>query len=123
MSEAPLPELVASEPLLSSGYLRVVRDTVRFVNGHEAQRTVVEHPGAVALIVLGASIGLFFEAGVSFTGLLTAALRRRVRIRRADRRKRRRIRGDCGHARRNPPLADQGRLVRVDRARRCRAGA
>jgi len=29
-----------------------VRDTIRFANGHEAQRAVVEHPGAVALVVL-----------------------------------------------------------------------
>ncbi|MGE3857086.1 MAG: NUDIX hydrolase [Dehalococcoidia bacterium] len=52
MSDAPLPELVSSEALVTTGYLRVVRDTIRFANGHEAQRAVVEHPGAVALVVL-----------------------------------------------------------------------
>ncbi len=51
MTEAPLPVLVSSEPLVASGYLHVVRDTIRFANGHEAERTVVEHPGAVALVV------------------------------------------------------------------------
>ncbi len=52
MNEAPIPELVSSEPLTTVGYITVVRDTIRFANGHEAQRTVVEHPGAVALVVL-----------------------------------------------------------------------
>ncbi len=52
MTEAPLPELIASEPLASAGYIRLVRDTVRFANGHEVVRAVVEHPGAVALVVL-----------------------------------------------------------------------
>ena len=51
MTEAPLPTLVSSEPLASGGYIRVVRDTIRFANGHEAERTVVEHPGTVALVV------------------------------------------------------------------------
>lgn len=46
-----LPEVVRSETLASAGYLKMVRDTVRFPNGHEAERAVVEHPGAVALVV------------------------------------------------------------------------
>ena len=49
---APIPELVSSEHLAATGYITVVRDTIRFANGHEAERTVVEHPGAVALVVL-----------------------------------------------------------------------
>ena len=52
MNEAPLPELVRSEPLAAAGYIRLVRDVIRFPDGHEAERAVVEHPGAVALIVL-----------------------------------------------------------------------
>ncbi len=54
MTGEPLPELVASEPLADAGYLRLVRDTIRFANGHEVQRAVVEHPGAVALVVVDA---------------------------------------------------------------------
>ena len=49
---APIPELVSSDHLAATGYITVVRDTIRFANGHEAERTVVEHPGAVALVVL-----------------------------------------------------------------------
>ncbi|MFA7249029.1 MAG: NUDIX hydrolase [Dehalococcoidia bacterium] len=52
MSEAPLPELLHSEPLAAAGYIRLVRDTIRFANGHQVDRAVVEHPGAVALVVL-----------------------------------------------------------------------
>ena len=52
MSEAPLPALVASEPLAAAGYVRLVQDTIRFANGHEVQRAIVEHPGAIALVVL-----------------------------------------------------------------------
>ena len=52
MSEAPLPELVRSEPLAAAGYIRLVRDIVRFPNGHEVECAVVQHPGAVALVVL-----------------------------------------------------------------------
>ena len=50
--EAPIPELLSSEPLATAGYIKMVRDTIRFPNGHEVHRTVVEHPGAVALVVL-----------------------------------------------------------------------
>src|SRR6185369_6712185 len=34
---------------------------------------VIESLLTIALIMLGASIGLYFEAGVSFTGLITAS--------------------------------------------------
>lgn len=47
----PLPELVRSEDLGTARYLRFTRDTIRFANGHEAERVVVWHPGAVALVV------------------------------------------------------------------------
>ena len=52
MSEGGTPDLVCSEPLVRAGYLDVVRDTIRFPNGHEAERVVVQHPGAVGLVVV-----------------------------------------------------------------------
>ena len=52
MTDAPLPELIRSEPLAAAGYIRMTRDTIRFAHGHEADRAIVEHPGAVALVVL-----------------------------------------------------------------------
>lgn len=47
----PLPTLVSSEPLAAAGYLNVTRDVIRFPNGHEVDRAIVWHPGAVALVV------------------------------------------------------------------------
>lgn len=47
-----LPTLVTSEPLAAAGYISVTRDTVRFPDGAEAERAVVWHPGAVALVVI-----------------------------------------------------------------------
>ena len=44
-------ELLGSEELVRSSYLRITRDDVRFPDGTEASRTVVWHPGAVALVV------------------------------------------------------------------------
>ncbi|MDA0271191.1 MAG: NUDIX hydrolase [Chloroflexi bacterium] len=46
-----IPALVRSEPLAEHRYLRITRDTIRFPDGHEADRAVVWHPGAVALVV------------------------------------------------------------------------
>ncbi|MGE3960461.1 MAG: NUDIX hydrolase [Dehalococcoidia bacterium] len=46
------PVLVTSEPLAAAGYLTFRRDTIRFPNGHEAERAVVGHPGAVAIIAV-----------------------------------------------------------------------
>lgn len=53
MSDQPeaLPTLLRSEPLVSAGYLNITRDIIRFPNGHEADRAIVWHPGAVALVV------------------------------------------------------------------------
>ena len=55
MTEAAEPAatatLLASEELARSSYLRITRDAVRFPDGTEASRTVVWHPGAVALVV------------------------------------------------------------------------
>ena len=53
MSDAPLPEVIRSEPLAAAGYIKLVSDTIRFANGHEVERAVVQHPGAVALLVQG----------------------------------------------------------------------
>jgi len=47
-----LPQLLHSEPLVETGYLRITNDTIRFPDGSEAARAVVWHPGAVALIVV-----------------------------------------------------------------------
>jgi ADP-ribose pyrophosphatase len=44
-------DLISSQELARSAYLRLTRDEVRFPNGTEASRTVVWHPGAVALVV------------------------------------------------------------------------
>ena len=47
-----LPTVTGSEVLLRSRVFDVVRDAVRFPDGHEAERVVVRHPGAVALVAL-----------------------------------------------------------------------
>ncbi len=47
-----LPELIRSEPLVEAGYLRITLDTIRFPDGRDAERAMVWHPGAVALIVV-----------------------------------------------------------------------
>lgn len=47
-----LPELVRSDPLVKAGYLRITLDKIRFPNGREAERAMVWHPGAVALVVV-----------------------------------------------------------------------
>lgn len=53
MSDEPsLPELIASEIVLRAHVFNVVRDTIRFSDGHEAERVVVEHPGAVAIVAI-----------------------------------------------------------------------
>ncbi|MCK9485743.1 MAG: NUDIX hydrolase [Dehalococcoidia bacterium] len=51
MSDA-IPELISSEPLAAAGYIHVTRDMVRFPDGAKAERAVVWHPGAVALVVV-----------------------------------------------------------------------
>jgi ADP-ribose diphosphatase len=50
-----LPEVTATELLMRAPVFDVVRSTIRFADGHEADRTVVEHPGAVAIIALDGS--------------------------------------------------------------------
>ena len=54
-STGALPAVVRSQELAQVGYLRLVRDTLHFPDGREFDRAVVEHPGAVALIVLDAA--------------------------------------------------------------------
>ncbi|MEI6664772.1 MAG: NUDIX hydrolase [Chloroflexota bacterium] len=51
MTTAEMPEVLSSQELVRSSYLRITRDAVRFPDGTEAERTVVWHPGAVALVV------------------------------------------------------------------------
>jgi ADP-ribose pyrophosphatase len=47
-----IPETVAAEIVLESNPFNVERSTIRFHDGYEAERTVVRHPGAVALVVI-----------------------------------------------------------------------
>jgi ADP-ribose pyrophosphatase len=50
--ERALPETIEATTEFESHVFDVVRARIRFPDGHEAERVVVEHPGAVALIVL-----------------------------------------------------------------------
>ncbi|MDA0352037.1 MAG: NUDIX hydrolase [Chloroflexi bacterium] len=47
-----LPALVSSEVLVEGHIINVERDIIRFHDGHEAERMVVRHPGAIALVVV-----------------------------------------------------------------------
>jgi len=52
-SEAePIPELVRSETVLRGHPFDVSTDTIRFPDGTELDRSIVQHPGAVALVAL-----------------------------------------------------------------------
>jgi ADP-ribose pyrophosphatase len=51
-SEPEIPELASSELIYENRVIRLERDMVRFHDGHEAERVVIRHPGAVALVVL-----------------------------------------------------------------------
>ena len=46
------PAVTRSEVLLRAPVFEVVRDTLRFPDGHDAERVVVRHPGAVALVAV-----------------------------------------------------------------------
>jgi hypothetical protein len=48
----PIPETVSSETVLEAHTFNIERSTIRFHDGHTAERTVVRHPGAVALVVI-----------------------------------------------------------------------
>ena len=48
----PIPETIASEVVLKAHPFNIERSTIRFHDGHETERTVVRHPGAVALVVI-----------------------------------------------------------------------
>lgn len=53
MSE-PVPEIVESNRRLSTYLFDVVTDTLRYADGHSGERTIVEHPGAVAIVPVDA---------------------------------------------------------------------
>ena len=46
------PEILSSELVLESRPFNVTHDTIRFPDGTEAGRAVVQHPGAVAIVAL-----------------------------------------------------------------------
>jgi ADP-ribose pyrophosphatase len=48
----PLPTVLSAERVLSTQLIDVDRDRIRFPDGHEAERIVVRHPGAVAIVAL-----------------------------------------------------------------------
>ena len=50
--EEGLPEVVTSEVALRSHLFDVVEQRLRFADGHEIDRTIVQHPGAVAIVVI-----------------------------------------------------------------------
>jgi ADP-ribose pyrophosphatase len=52
VSDGASPEVVSSTVEFESHVFDVARDVIRFPNGHEVERNVVLHPGAVALVVV-----------------------------------------------------------------------
>ncbi len=50
--EPEIPEVASSEVIFEHKIIRLDRDTIRFRDGHEAERLVVRHPGAVSMIVI-----------------------------------------------------------------------
>lgn len=52
MSDGPSPQTVRSTVEFESHVFDVARDVIRFPDGHEVERAVVVHPGAVALVVV-----------------------------------------------------------------------
>lgn len=52
MSDPATPQIVSSTVEFESHVFDVARDVIRFPDGLEAERAVVVHPGAVALVVL-----------------------------------------------------------------------
>ena len=51
-SDAPLPEVLASERVYEGALFDVDHDAIRFPDGVEAERATVRHPGAVALVAI-----------------------------------------------------------------------
>jgi len=51
VADASLPRTVRSTIEFESHVFDVARAVIRFPDGHEAERVVVQHPGAVALVV------------------------------------------------------------------------
>lgn len=52
--EPEIPEVASSETLYEGKIIRLDRDMIRFADGHEAERVIVRHPGAVSLVVVDA---------------------------------------------------------------------
>lgn len=50
--EPETPEIASSELIYEHKIIRLERDMVRFRDGHEAERLVIRHPGAVSLVVI-----------------------------------------------------------------------
>jgi len=50
--EPEIPEVASSELIYENKIIRLDRDMIRFHDGHEAERVVIRHPGAVGLIVM-----------------------------------------------------------------------
>jgi len=50
-SEPEIPEIASSEVIYENRIIRLERDMIRFSDGHEAERVVVRHPGAIGLVV------------------------------------------------------------------------
>lgn len=50
--EPEIPQVASSELIYEGHVIRLDRDMIRFSDGHEAERVVVRHPGAVALVVV-----------------------------------------------------------------------
>lgn len=51
-NEPEIPEVASSELIFENKIIRLERDMIRFHDGHEAERVVIHHPGAVALVVV-----------------------------------------------------------------------
>jgi ADP-ribose pyrophosphatase len=51
-NEPEIPEVASSELIYQGRIIRLDRDMIRFADGHEAERVVVRHPGAVGLVVM-----------------------------------------------------------------------
>ncbi len=52
--EPSIPDTISSDLVLNANPFNIERATIRFHDGREAERMVVRHPGAVALVVLDA---------------------------------------------------------------------
>ena len=51
-NEPEIPTVASTELIFENKVIRLDRDMIRFHDGHEAERVVIRHPGAVALVVV-----------------------------------------------------------------------